>query len=235
MANEIQFQHISTGKNLYAIVTNQAGLHYNSDGTGPETKVVANWDNYDIPMSETPASSYTYAVTFPVAAAGIYVIMIFERIGANPAVSDPMVGQDSYWDWNGSAHVGRIDVGMILGDVQSATDLKDFVDTGYDSNAHKVQGVVLTDTVTTSTNAQALITSSHSTTDALITSSHSTSDVLITSSHNTTDALITSSHNTTDALITSSHTITDALITVETVSIAGIWSYPDRTLTAETE
>lgn len=35
---------------------------------------------------------------------------------------------------------------------QSATDLKDFVDTGYDPSAHKVQGVVLTDTATTLTN-----------------------------------------------------------------------------------
>ncbi|KKL13989.1 hypothetical protein LCGC14_2520230, partial [marine sediment metagenome] len=76
--------------------------------------------------------------------------------------------------------------------------------------------------------------SDHATTDALITSSHSTTDgkidttdALITSSHSTTDgkidttdALITSSHSTTDgkidttdALITSSHSTTDGLIT----------------------
>jgi len=68
---------------------------------------------------------------------------------------------------------GRVDVGLILGvtpttlnvtdgivesnlkqiddDTQSATDLKDFADTGYDPSTHKVQGVVLTDTCTTNT------------------------------------------------------------------------------------
>lgn len=39
-------------------------------------------------------------------------------------------------------------VTQIGGDAQSATDLKDFADAGYDPAANKVQGVVLTDTVT---------------------------------------------------------------------------------------
>lgn len=37
------------------------------------------------------------------------------------------------------------------GTAQSATDLKDFADTGYDPSTHKVAGVVLTDTCTTTT------------------------------------------------------------------------------------
>lgn len=40
---------------------------------------------------------------------------------------------------------------QIGGVAQSATDLKDFADTGYDPTTHKVQGVVLTDTCTTNT------------------------------------------------------------------------------------
>lgn len=40
---------------------------------------------------------------------------------------------------------------QISGVTQSATDLKDFADTGYDPTTHKVQGVVLTDTLTTYT------------------------------------------------------------------------------------
>lgn len=43
------------------------------------------------------------------------------------------------------------DVRQIGGSSQSATDLKDFADTGYDPSTHKVQGVVLTDTCTTLT------------------------------------------------------------------------------------
>jgi hypothetical protein len=42
-------------------------------------------------------------------------------------------------------------VAAVLGDSQSATDLKDFVDAGYDPSTDKVQGLVLADTVTTLT------------------------------------------------------------------------------------
>lgn len=44
------------------------------------------------------------------------------------------------------------DVTQIGGDAQSATDLKDFADAGYDPSTNKVQGVVLVDTATTLTN-----------------------------------------------------------------------------------
>lgn len=43
------------------------------------------------------------------------------------------------------------DLVSISGDAQSATDLKDFADAGYDPATNKVQGVVLTDTLTTYT------------------------------------------------------------------------------------
>ena len=44
-----------------------------------------------------------------------------------------------------------VNMTQINGDAQSATDLKDFADAGYDPATNKVQGVVLTDTVTTYT------------------------------------------------------------------------------------
>src|SRR3990172_5191676 len=43
------------------------------------------------------------------------------------------------------------DLGALGGVVQSATDLKDFADDGYDPATNKVQGVVLVDTTTTVT------------------------------------------------------------------------------------
>lgn len=43
------------------------------------------------------------------------------------------------------------DAVKLGGDEQSLTDLKDFADAGYDPSTNKVQGVVLTDTVTTYT------------------------------------------------------------------------------------
>lgn len=45
----------------------------------------------------------------------------------------------------------QVDVTQIGGTTQSATDLKDFADAGYDPATNKVQGVVLVDTVTTLT------------------------------------------------------------------------------------
>lgn len=49
------------------------------------------------------------------------------------------------------AGVPEVDLTHVSGDAQSATDLKDFADAGYDPATNKVQGVVLTDTVTTYT------------------------------------------------------------------------------------
>jgi hypothetical protein len=48
---------------------------------------------------------------------------------------------------------GEVDanITMIGNSAQSATDIKDFADTGYDSSSHKVQGVLLVDTTTTNT------------------------------------------------------------------------------------
>ena len=45
----------------------------------------------------------------------------------------------------------QVDVTQLGGVTQSATDLKDFADAGYDPATNKVQGVVLTDTCTTNT------------------------------------------------------------------------------------
>lgn len=45
----------------------------------------------------------------------------------------------------------QVDLLQIGSGAQSATDLKDLADTGYDPSSHKVQGVVLVDTTTTNT------------------------------------------------------------------------------------
>ena len=47
----------------------------------------------------------------------------------------------------------EVDMREIGGVAQSATDAKDFFDTGYDPSTHKVAGVALVDTTTNSTNA----------------------------------------------------------------------------------
>ena len=49
-------------------------------------------------------------------------------------------------------------VTQLGGVAQSLTDLKDFADTGYDPSAHKVVGVVTTDTATTATSVTNIVT-----------------------------------------------------------------------------
>lgn len=55
------------------------------------------------------------------------------------------------YDGKYSTDYKQVDVIQIGSGTQSATDLKDFADTGYVPGTHKVQGVVLTDTCTTNT------------------------------------------------------------------------------------
>jgi hypothetical protein len=59
---------------------------------------------------------------------------------------------------NNTALANEMDANVteINGDTQSVTDLKDLVDTGYNPVTHKIQGVVLTDAVT-SIDATALV------------------------------------------------------------------------------
>ncbi len=68
----------------------------------------------------------------------------------------------------------EVDLTKIGGVAQSATDLKDFADAGYDPGTNKVQGVVLVDTTTTNTDVRgtdsALLASTFSTFRGAITS-----------------------------------------------------------------
>lgn len=69
------------------------------------------------------------------------------------------------------AALPKVDITAIGGDEQSATDLKDFVDAGYDPATNKVQGVVTVDTATAVTTvngiASNVITASSIATDAV--------------------------------------------------------------------
>ena len=68
------------------------------------------------------------------AIAGKAVVMRFRVVSAESIVGQP-----------------KVDLAALGGTGQSATDLKDFADDGYDPATNKVQGVVLVDTLTTYT------------------------------------------------------------------------------------
>lgn len=81
-------------------------------------------------------------------------IKLFDVVAPLLVASDVMRGTDSSLlaaNVNVSGGVVEANVEQIMDDVQSATDLKDLVDAGYDPATNKIQGVVLVDTTTANT------------------------------------------------------------------------------------
>lgn len=83
--------------------------------------------------------------------AGSYYTVVVASITADGQTVNFVAGTFRLMAAESVAGVPEVDVTHIGGDAQSATDLKDFADAGYDPATNKVQGVVLTDTVTTYT------------------------------------------------------------------------------------
>lgn len=81
---------------------------------------------------------------------------VFASLGNVSAVLSVTGGIDVHFEWlvvadSRDLATKPVNLTQIGGVAQSATDLKDFVDTGYDPATHKVAGVVLVDTTTTNT------------------------------------------------------------------------------------
>lgn len=71
--------------------------------------------------------------------------------GALPVFHEYMVVTANFYDSICSTDTLQADLTQIGGVTQSATDLKDFADAGYNPSTNKVTGVLLTDTCTTNT------------------------------------------------------------------------------------
>lgn len=129
--------------------------HYNGSGIfmvdGPaaaQRRIIIDYTSTTITVDR--------AFTDNPGAGAVYVIVPdTDRINALTTAGKTAV-QDEVEDgvdvkFNLSAGVVESNVVQIGGVVQSLTDFKDFVDTGYNPATHKVAGVLLTDTVTTYT------------------------------------------------------------------------------------
>lgn len=87
---------------------------------------------------------------------------------------------------NPTGFAGSFTLGPIIADLQemggvaqSAADLKDFADAGYDPGTNKVQGVVLVDTVTTNTDKNTLAATDIVTNGAIATTTGSVDNVTL--------------------------------------------------------
>jgi len=76
-------------------------------------------------------------------------VMMAEAATFLPVHDDYVVLPANVYDSLMGTDLLDVSVTQIGGVAQSATDLKDFADTGYDPTTHKVQGLVLADTCTT--------------------------------------------------------------------------------------
>ena len=82
--------------------------------------------------------------------------LVVHHADALPIRHDYMVVTANWWDSMCGSDTLEADLTEIGGVAQSATDLKDFADAGYDPGTNKITGVVLADTVTDVTNGVSL-------------------------------------------------------------------------------
>lgn len=114
MANEMAWRGKTTGSTIYFTIRRPADNYmWDTDpdwGPGFKAFAVADWyhanaaaGNYWIALPETPASSYLYIGSWPnqLTDVGFYYVDIYKQAGANPAISDSLVGT-IYGYWNGT-------------------------------------------------------------------------------------------------------------------------------------
>jgi len=90
--SKIQWRGDTTGSTIYATVQNTSGEYYQTTTGTFVSLVVANWANYDVPLTETPASSYWYLSDWPdVDYPAYYTINLFLQAGGAPAISDTLL------------------------------------------------------------------------------------------------------------------------------------------------
>lgn len=101
MASEISWRDASTGITAYCTIRSSARTMWN--GSALEALTVANWANYDVALTETPASSYFYVGDWPatLTTVGWYWLDIYSQAGETPAIDDTMLGTIVGY-WNGT-------------------------------------------------------------------------------------------------------------------------------------
>ena len=108
MSNEFQHRSDATGDTLYVTIRNLARQYWSQAGYTPafESFAVANWADYAIALTETPAGGYFYVGDWPtgLTTRGWYLMEVFKQAGVSPDISDTLVGKYASY-WNGVALV----------------------------------------------------------------------------------------------------------------------------------
>ena len=106
MAAELSFRHTGTGKTMKATIRKastvggKVQMWQTAGLPGWEDLAVANWANYILTMTETPASSYAYVGSWPAAlgTAGWYVVDFYDGATIAGTLAGSFLG---FWDGEG--------------------------------------------------------------------------------------------------------------------------------------
>ncbi len=93
MAKEIQFCY-EDGNNLYALIRRPSD-GYIWDVGDNQFELVGTWNDARAGQCDIPLTAHNgelYMADFPIAPAGRYLINIYLRAGANPAINDEILG-----------------------------------------------------------------------------------------------------------------------------------------------
>ena len=145
----LQDSSSSTGQGLSGLVYNSAGLvaSYRKGATGSRTAITlatqtvgGAWSSGGFVEIDATNMKGVYRLDLPNAAVDTEGFVTLYLYGATNLLPTAL---------RIDCRALPVDVKKISGDTQSATDLKDFADAGYDPSTNKVQGVLLVDTCTT--------------------------------------------------------------------------------------
>lgn len=109
------------GLNLYVRIRRGSdGYYYYTPTPDFQAWNAANVADYDIPLVDADANGF-YAAEMPSVAAGVYDLLMFERAGATPAVSDVQYGASEI-EWDGVKFVRVSGVQASVDLIKAKTD-----------------------------------------------------------------------------------------------------------------
>ncbi len=113
---KLGYRHTETGATLYLILTNENNAHMQSSDNTFVTYVAANWDAYDLQMSES--DDYLYEYTLPSMSDGQYKAEVFLQAGASPDLTDTKLGEETF-TWKDNDFFVLTDVSGGTGDTSN--------------------------------------------------------------------------------------------------------------------
>ena len=154
MASELIWTHTGTGKTVYVTIRSAVRTYWYTVTPELEALTMAHWADYDIALTETPASSFFYVGDWPAAltTVGFYWVDVFEQAGVGPVRADDTLIGGIIGYWNGTAVLPwAADVTQISGDSTAADRLEAFLDAMLsgavvdDDNPHPTASTFKTD------------------------------------------------------------------------------------------